>query len=88
MAVSSVYGKPGVKLSPTLAAFTNGVAVRLVLPGTSLSRVFTRGFVLPAFPSGIFAPGFSQGYLCFSKEICTPGSFRRICASCFTQGDL
>lgn len=36
VAVSSVYGKPGVKLSPTLAAFTNGVAVRQDLPGEVL----------------------------------------------------
>ncbi|NXC14069.1 IRG1 decarboxylase, partial [Corythaeola cristata] len=36
VAVSSVYGKPGIKLSPTLAAFTNGVAVRQALPGEAL----------------------------------------------------
>jgi len=34
--VSSVYGKPGVKLSPTLAAFTNGVAVRQALSEEAL----------------------------------------------------
>lgn len=54
MAVSSVYGKPGVKLSPTLAAFTNGVAVRLGLPG---------GSVLLAFP-GDLCSRLSQGNLC------------------------
>lgn len=36
VAVSNVYGKPGVKLSPTLAAFTNGVAVRQAFPGETL----------------------------------------------------
>lgn len=36
VAVSSVYGRPGMKLSPTLAAFTNGVAVRQALPGEAL----------------------------------------------------
>ncbi|XP_062359146.1 cis-aconitate decarboxylase-like [Cinclus cinclus] len=49
VAVSSVYGKPGVKLSPTLAAFTNGVATHSMdFDDTWHPATHPSGAVLPA----------------------------------------
>ncbi|XP_033370047.1 cis-aconitate decarboxylase-like [Parus major] len=49
VAVSSVYGKPGVKLSPTLAAFTNGVATHAMdFDDTWHPATHPSGAVLPA----------------------------------------
>ncbi|XP_009663491.2 cis-aconitate decarboxylase isoform X1 [Struthio camelus] len=48
-AVSSVYGKPGIKLSPTLAAFTNGVATHSMdFDDTWHPATHPSGAVLPA----------------------------------------
>ncbi|XP_076203793.1 cis-aconitate decarboxylase-like [Aptenodytes patagonicus] len=49
VAVSSVYGKPGVKLSPTLAAFANGVATHSMdFDDTWHPATHPSGAVLPA----------------------------------------
>ncbi|NWR24274.1 IRG1 decarboxylase, partial [Emberiza fucata] len=49
VAVSSVYGKPGVKLSPTLAAFTNGVATHSMdFDDTWHPATHPSGAILPA----------------------------------------
>ncbi|XP_040525773.1 cis-aconitate decarboxylase-like isoform X1 [Gallus gallus] len=49
VAVSNVYGKPGVKLSPTLAAFTNGVATHSMdFDDTWHPATHPSGAVLPA----------------------------------------
>ncbi|XP_010713619.1 cis-aconitate decarboxylase-like isoform X2 [Meleagris gallopavo] len=49
VAVSNVYGKPGMKLSPTLAAFTNGVATHSMdFDDTWHPATHPSGAVLPA----------------------------------------
>ncbi|XP_012947892.1 cis-aconitate decarboxylase [Anas platyrhynchos] len=49
VAVSSVYGRPGMKLSPTLAAFTNGVATHSMdFDDTWHPATHPSGAVLPA----------------------------------------
>ncbi|NXG09989.1 IRG1 decarboxylase, partial [Sakesphorus luctuosus] len=60
VAVSSVYGKPGVKLSPTLAAFTNGVATHSMdFDDTWHPATHPSGAVLPALlaASQMLPPG-------------------------------